>query len=319
MKSVFITGATGFLGRSLIDYFVAENLDGVQYKITALTRDATRFLNSFPQYANLSWLRFVEGDISALPIIKGDYDYFIHGAAEPASIAKPLEWVSELVKGTENALKLAEELKSRRFLFISSGAVYGTARSRDGFKESASGAPISTDLTALYGNAKRWAEHLVVQYANQLGFDAVIGRYFAIISKHIPLNGSYAAGNFIRDAMSNDVPTIRISGDGRAVRSFIDGRTMAHFTMKMLEDGKKGEAYNVGGVEEITVRELAERICKIAAPHKAVKVLGTTTAQPRSYYVPHLEKSVELGLRSIYSLDESLGYAISEIKRLSYN
>ena len=62
------------------------------------------------------------------------------------------------------------------------------------------------------------AEQLCTLYAQAHGLQTVIARCFAFGGAHLPHDGPYALGNFVRDALSADIPALRVKGDGRAVR-----------------------------------------------------------------------------------------------------
>lgn len=314
MPSIFFTGATGFLGRSLLDHFENMNTHGSEIKVCALSRDPERFLRQHPQYAEKKWLSFARGNILKPPSVEGSYDYFIHAAAEPQRVDLPiLDWISELVDGTRAALYLAKELNISRFLFASSGAVYGAPTSELPFREDSNYAPATYDLNSTYGNAKRWAEHLVFHYGNEFGFDTLIARYFAIISEHIPLNGVYAAGNFINDAMTTNKNAIEIKGNGKAVRTYIDGRTMARFSASILFDGKAGQIYNVGGKNPITILDLARTIQEAIAPKKEIIVQTISNSSGRSLYIPDTTKINTLAGSEEFTLSESINHIISKL------
>ena len=108
-------------------------------------------------------------------------------------------------------LELARARGTRRLLFTSSGAVYGKQPpALSHIPEDYPGAPPATDTGSAYGQGKRISEFLCGCYSQVYGFDAVIGRLFAFVGPHLPLDANYAVGNFIRDAMAGG--PVRICG-----------------------------------------------------------------------------------------------------------
>lgn len=312
-RRIFVTGGTGFVGRSLLEYLVeSAERHGCAPEVTVLTRSPLNFQQRFPSYSGLPWLSFVQGDLSNLPDSgSGRFTDIVHGAADTHARNDPLAWLSQLVDGTHNVLNFARRGRVERLLFISSGAVYGSQpQDVTSLREDHPFAPSSTDVMSVYGNGKRMAEHLCALYSTlQDGPRCVMARCFAIVSSHIPLDGPYALGNFMRDALAGR--SIRISGDGQTIRSYIDGRDMAHWMFTLLLRGKSGEAYNVGSDQAVTTLELATAIRGLFGIDQLVEVLGRTGSGARSVYLPDIHKAAALGL----SIETPLENALAKVAR----
>lgn len=306
-RRIFVTGGTGFLGRSLLDY-LREGADrhGADVRVTVLSRSPERFLHAHPQYAGLPWLDFVAGDLSSLPAIDAlAYTDLIHGAADTHSGVDALAWLEQLITGTRNVLETARQAGVERLLFISSGAAYGPQpHDVTTLREDHPFAPSPMDVRALYGHGKRMAEHLCAQYAASGGPECVVARCFAIVSPHVPLDGPYAMGNFLRDALTGQ--GIRIAGSGRTIRSYIDGRDMAHWMLTLMRWGLSGEAYNVGSDQPVSMLELATAIRDVVGIDQPIEVGDPDERTGRSVYLPSIAKAGELGLRIEIPLREAL-------------
>jgi dTDP-glucose 4,6-dehydratase len=169
--------------------------------------------------------------------------------------------------------------------------------------------PGSPDVLApdnAYALAKRAAEHLCMLYQQSYGIEVVIARCFAFVGRDLPLDVHFAIGNFIRDALGGE--SIRVSGDGTPIRTFLDQEDLAHWLLTMLERGKNGEAYNVGSDEIITIGALAHLVRDLLAPGKRVHVLGESGgSRGRNRYVPDVTKAREgLGLTVRIPLAEAI-------------
>jgi nucleoside-diphosphate-sugar epimerase len=187
-----------------------------------------------------------------------------------------------------------------------SGAQYGALPAGTGVAESYSGACVSNSTGSAYGEAKRAQETLAAIYAQEHGLEAVMTRCFAFAGPGLPLDGHFAIGNFVRDALGG-ANAIELKSAGEAVRSYLHGADLAAWLLFLLARGKAGQAYNVGSDQALTIAELAMRVGQRLAPHKPVRILGRPgESGARSWYVPNIGKARSLGLEVWTDLDASI-------------
>ena len=291
-KIIFLTGGTGFFGKSFLDFVIRNEID---LDLTILTRNSQRFLKEFPQY-NRTGFKFLDGDIQKFNFPGGHFDFIMHFAT-PAdakmNLCDPLQMSEIIVQGTKRVLDFAVEKKVESVLFASSGAVYGQQPPYiNHLSENYSGAPDPVAAGNAYGQSKRFAEFLGAEYSRKYGFEFKIARCFAFIGPHLSRDGMYAAGNFIRDALVGKM--IQISGDGKPSRSYLYSEDLIVWLLTILLKGKNLEAYNVGSDLEITIFELAETIKKTLNPDVKIEVLGKPIlGKPPQRYVPNINKARE--------------------------
>lgn len=306
-RHLFMSGGTGFVGKTMLDCLIA--LQGQQqgaFRCTVLSRDPAGFLALYPRYADLPWLDLIAGSLEHLPVARTDYTDVVHAAADTHLHGDGSRWVRQIVGGTQAMLDFAVSCGAQRFLLTSSGAIYGPQPGGlERLPEDYIGAPSPSLPGSTYGQAKRVAEQLCTIYLHEHGLQTVSARCFAFAGEHIPLDGAYAIGNFIRDALYRDA--IRVRGDGTAVRSYLDGEDMAHWLLHLLCHGQAGEAYNIGGSQAVTMAELAAAVAAALAPEKAVLIeQAMPDSGQRSRYVPDISKVAALGLYPAYTLDETI-------------
>jgi dTDP-glucose 4,6-dehydratase len=285
-SSFFITGGTGFFGMWLLESFAHINdALGLGMRATVLTRDPERFRQKAPHLAARRDLDFVAGDVRDFAFPEGEYRYVVHGATTSGGPVDDLEMLETIIDGTRRVLELAAARGTRKFLYISSGAVYGKQpQDLSHIPEDYRGAPDALDPRSAYGEGKRVGELFSVLKSRKAGFEAKIARCFAFIGPHLPLDAHFAAGNFIRDAIAGG-PVV-IKGDGKSVRSYLYASDLAVWLWTILFQGRSGIAYNVGSGEHRSIRQWAEMV---AHPQGLEVQISSTVDSHASRYVPDVD------------------------------
>lgn len=307
---LFITGGTGFIGNWLIQTVQrANDTLGSGIEILALSRDPERARRANAQVYGRADIGLLGGDVTSFAPPAGPLDLCIHAAtdvADPGKSGDALRTYDAIVAGTRRVLDVARTQGVSRFLLTSSGAVYGPQPPElTHVPETYPGAPDPLQLAAAYGNGKRAAEWLSCAYATQ-GFEVTIARIFALIGPGLPLDGPFAAGNFIRDAVANT--PIVVQGDGRPVRSYLYMADLCVWLLRILESGQSGQAYNVGSEHPVSIRELAGQVVLAAGTQTPIdiKASASSTALPPRY-VPDTRKARQsLDLRELTPLPLAL-------------
>ena len=315
MKGLLITGGTGFFGRALLRYLDSvERLTGrLPFDhVTVLSRSPEEFRRRYPRLGSFPWLRWHTGDIllpDTLPY-KARYHSILHAAADSTSASgmSHLQTFHQIVRGTENVLQLAVKSGAKRFLFTSSGGVYGPQPvEMENIPETHHSIPDPLNIFNSYGVAKRQGEHLCALYGAQFGIEMVVARCFAFVGRDLDWDAHFAIGNFIRDALER--PNITVNGNGSPLRSYLDQHDLAHWLLTLLENGKAANAYNVGSDVVISILDLANLVRDILAPGKPVDILTEPRAdnRQRSRYIPDINKAKsELNLNVTISLEAAI-------------
>ncbi len=274
---------------------------------TALTRSPDRFAKKAAHLAHHPAIVLHEGDVRTFEFPPGPFTHVVHAATDAdagANTADPLKMLDTIVLGTRRTLDLAVAGGARRTLLVSSGAIYGAQKEPVG--EDSHGSPSTTSPASAYAEGKRMMELMGSIYASRQGLGVTVARPFAFLGPYMTLEGSFAAGNFLRDALSGK--DISIRGDGSPSRSYLYASDLAVWLWTVLLRGETGRAYNVGAASRVTLAELATKIGGLVDPPVAARVEGGgVAALSASVYVPEVRRAeTELGLKASVPLDEAL-------------
>ena len=311
-QSVLITGATGFVGRNLLESLTkTESYKSGSLKLTCVTRDANKFFSQWP--TEKSRLKVLEWDIrKPLTERQPPFDYVFHLAGENRTIhdSRQAKVVLDTsILGTQNLLRATatEKINAPKIIIASSGAVYETSQNqKQGFREPSEISEKFIEGGDPYRSGKSRAEAICKQFLEESNTQIVVARMFTFVGPHIPLNLNFAIGNFFQDCLLNRA--ITINSNGKSIRSYQFAADMANWLVTILIRGKNANIYNVGSSEQVSISDLANRICNVLENKHGVKILGDQSLDPvSSFYVPNIEKAEkELGLTNSFSLDESL-------------
>jgi dTDP-glucose 4,6-dehydratase len=266
MQVVLITGGAGFIGQNLVHAWRAARPDDRLIIVDAMTY-AANIRSLEPLIADRSIL-FVRGDIRDAALMRRLFDEHgftrvVHLAAEShvdRSIADPEAFLQTNVLGTFTLLEAALDawrssgkIDSARFLHVSTDEVYGSLGSSDpAFSESSPYRPNSP-----YAASKAASDHLVRSYVATYGMPALItncsNNYgpYQHPEKLIPLMIIHAL----------EGKSLPIYGDGSNIRDWLHVSEHCDALMAVIERGRLGETYNVGGGNERNNRDVVGLIC----------------------------------------------------------
>ncbi|MCK9379676.1 MAG: NAD(P)-dependent oxidoreductase [Sulfuritalea sp.] len=303
---LFATGCTGFFGYWLLAALECLNRQGQPIEVVALSRDPQVFVDRHPEFRGRPWLSFVQGDVANFQMPGGQFEAVIHGATDssPRAAANPAALLSSMIDGTRRVLDVLADAGCRRFLLLSSGAVYGDQpASISALKEDDGLAGDSLNPSNAYGEGKRIMEMLCACRADKDVPAAVVARCFAFLGPHLPSH--LAPAQFLRDALACGPIVLR--GDGSPLRSYLYAADLALWLLTLLARGNPGRAYNIGGAEAISLTELARVIRDTVAPGARIDILGSDSGAPRQRYLPDTRRAREdLGLEAWTPLPQAI-------------
>lgn len=261
-KNILITGATGMIGSTLIDVLMSHAPS--DFHVYASGRNESKVAAVFSKYAGNPHFHFVRYDVREPLESDVCFHYMIAGAGvaspqlystDPVSVIKSNLW------GVDNLLSYGAKNGLEKFLYISSGEIYGEGDGRV-FSEDYSGYVNCATLRACYPSAKRATESLCIAYGHQFSIDVSIARPCHVYGPHFTDSDKRVYAQFIRNVLRKE--DIVMKSTGSQYRSWCYAVDCATALLFILLKGENGEAYNIADESSnITIKELAEMVAKI--------------------------------------------------------
>lgn len=321
MSTLLITGGSGFVGKSLLEAFGRGRLRGHGIaRVVALARHASALQHDAPELLGPG-VELVDADVRDLDDLFGA-ELIVHAAAS-ADAARYRDdadadgEASTIIDGTRRVAALASKPgHDRRVLFVSSGAVYGRhPPSPSGIGEHARFSDAVDPAKLAYTCAKRAAEDLVRVAARNHALSASIARCFAFVGPWLPLDRHFAAGGFLRSALSGG--TIVVTARHPVIRSYLHADDLVAWIMRIGLAGNPGcPVFNVGSDQAITIRDLASLVGRIAAvPVEFPPEDPDMDASQIDCYVPDIHSARrELGLSVSIPIEEAFMRTLESLR-----
>jgi len=309
-QRILITGATGFFGCWLLESFAWANRRlNLNARAVAVSRHPQALAQKAPHLASDRAIALHAADVRCDSFPRHAFSHVIHAATEASATLNretPLVMFDTIVEGARRSLQFAARNSVRKFLFVSSGAVYGTQPPQLTLvSETFSGGPDPLDSRNAYAEGKRSAE-LLCALAASSSLEIKIARCFTFVGPYMKLDAHFAIGNFIDDCLHHR--PIHVQGDGSAVRSYLYASDLMVWLWTILFKGQSCRAYNVGSEEAVNIATLAREVAT-ALPSE-VGVNSASAAAPGAAvhrYVPDTARArEELGLTVEVPLREAI-------------
>ena len=310
-KTVLITGAAGFLGSHLCDYFIFKN-----YKVIAIDNLLTGNLNNLSHLHSNIDFEFKKIDITHNFNIEDSIDYVLHFAspASPIDYLKiPLETLRVGSLGTENVLKLALK-NNARILIASTSEVYGDPLVHPQ-PEEYFGNVDPVGPRGVYDEAKRFQEALTTAYHTFHGLDVRIARIFNTYGSRMRVNDGRAIPAFMGQVLRGE--RLTLFGDGSQTRSFCYIDDMVTGIYKLLHSNYT-KPMNLGNPEEIALIDFAKEIIALGENENKIifKPLPINDPLKRK---PDITKAIKiLNWKPEISRKKGLEYTFNYFKKLSF-
>jgi UDP-glucose 4-epimerase len=321
---ILITGGAGFIGSHLAEACLNHGDD--VYIIDDMSTGSKDNIQPFMDDDRYRGRLFLTIDTilnhDTMLELVGTCDVVYHLAAAVGVrliLEKPLESIRTNIQGTEKVLELCNKFK-KKVLVASTSEVYGKHLH----------APLVETDNIIYGPSSkfRWSyaasklmdEFTALAYYRTHGLKAVITRLFNTVGPR--QTGAYGMviPRFVSQALKNE--TMTVYGDGSQTRTFTYVKDVVNALIGLMNhDAAVGEVFNVGGIEEISILDLAQKITDMTGSRSNIELIPYETAFGRDFEdmqrrVPSIEKINKLtGYEPKTGLNEILAQVIDHIKR----
>ena len=270
-NKILITGGAGFIGSNYVELVISNSEDEV-FILDNLTYAGN--LKNLKAVSHLPNYNFIKGDICDKTLInnlftENRFNKVIHFAAESHvdnSITGPSAFIQTNIIGTFNLVhsayclwmngpnQLKKDFKDARFLHVSTDEVYGTLGDTGLFTETTAYAPNSP-----YSASKASSDFIVRSYFHTYGMPVVTTNCSNNYGAH--QHKEKLIPTIIRKALSGEV--IPIYGNGKNIRDWIYVTDHCKGIKLVLDNGRLGETYNIGGRNERENLYIAHTICDL--------------------------------------------------------
>ncbi len=310
-ENILITGGAGFIGSHLCELFVHQG-----HRVVAIDDLSTGRIENIRGLIPLPNFQFVRETImntQVLDRLTSEADIVIHLAAAVGVmliVEDPVRTIKTNIMGSEVVLSAANRYGCK-VLVASTSEVYGKGVKVPFCEEDDRLMGSTTHSRWAYATSKAVDEFLGLAYHQQFGLPVIISRLFNTIGPRQTGRYGMVVPRFVRQALRGEPLTVH--GDGNQSRCFADVADVVGAIAGLAQHPQAvGQVFNIGSTEEITIRELAEKIIDLTGssseihyvPYDEAYAPGFEDMQRR---VPAIEKIQGLiGYRPRYRLDDTL-------------
>lgn len=266
---LLVTGGAGFIGSHL-----CANLLTQGHEVICVDNFFTGSKSNIQDLITNPKFQLIEHDVTSPLNMKVDGIFNLACPASPVQYQKnPVETLKTSVVGSLNMLNLAKS-NNARILQASTSEVYGDPEvSPQPEKYWGNVNPIGT--RSCYDEGKRAAETLFMDFHRLYGTDIRIARIFNTYGPNMAVNDGRVVSNFINNAISNE--PINLYGDGSQTRTFCYVNDLVEGLVQLFFTEKIHEPVNLGGIEEISIKSLAEQVIKLTGAN--IKIIQSKLPQ----------------------------------------
>jgi UDP-glucose 4-epimerase len=325
MERILITGGAGFIGSHLSELLVNE-----AYHVVAIDDLSTGRLENIQHLrprSNFQFVRETVLNVQVLDRLASQAEIIVHLAAAVGVkliVEDPVRTINTNIMGSETVLATANRYGCK-VLLASTSEVYGKGVRVPFHEEDDCLIGPTTHSRWAYATSKAVDEFLGLAYQRQFGLPVVIMRFFNTIGPRQTGRYGMVVPRFVRRALRNE--PLQVYGDGKQSRCFADVADICEAIVKLAHHPQAvGGVFNIGNTQEITIRELAERVISLTGSSSTIEHVPYDEAYAPGFEdmrrrAPSIDKIRALiGYRPRYSLEDALKRVIEyERTRLGEN
>ena len=310
-EKILITGGAGFIGSHLSELLVHNG-----YQVVVIDNLSTGRLENIQHLRPLPNFQFVRETImnaQVLDRLTSQADILVHLAAAVGVqliVQDPVHTISTNIMGTEAVLNTANRYGCK-VMIASTSEVYGKGVKVPFCEEDDRLMGSTTHSRWAYATSKAVDEFMGLAYHRQFGLPVVVMRFFNTVGPRQTGRYGMVVPRFVRQALCNEPLTVY--GDGEQARCFGDVADVVNAVLKLAEHPQAvGQVFNVGSTEEITIRQLAQKVIDMTASQSEIVYVPYSEAYAPGFEdmrrrVPSLDKINQLiGYRPRYTLEDTL-------------
>jgi UDP-glucose 4-epimerase len=308
-RTFLITGGAGFIGSHLTQALL--NRGDHVLSLDDLSTGSMENIDEYLGHEHFQFARASVADEVVLDRMASQADVIIHLAAAVGVqliVERPVHTIETNVMGTEQVLKTALRYGCRT-LIASTSEVYGKG----------SKIPFAEDDDVLLGSTARcrWAyaaskmvdEFLGLAYFSEFGLEVVPFRLFNTVGPRQTGRYGMVVPRFVRQALAGEPLTVH--GDGSQQRCFCDVRDVVRAIVGLADHPQApGRVFNIGSDEEVSIKQLAERVIALSGSKSEIQFVPYCDAYPPGFEdmsrrLPNSDRIRELiGWKPTRKLDE---------------
>jgi UDP-glucuronate decarboxylase len=306
-KRILVSGGAGFIGSHLCDRLIS-----LGHSVICIDNFFTGSRENLVSLKDNYQFELIRHDVTEAILLEVDEIYHLACPASPVHYQyNAVKTLKTSVLGTINMLGLAKRTKAR-FLLASTSEVYGDPLEHPQ-RESYWGNVNPIGPRSCYDEGKRAAETLTMDYHRQNGVDVRIVRIFNTYGPRMFFNDGRVVSNFIHQALLKQ--PITLYGEGAQTRSFCYVDDLVSGMIAMMECQNFVGPVNLGNPNELTVKELAEKVLAITGSSSKI-VTKPLPADDPTRRKPDISLAKEkLNWTPSIALEAGLKLTIADFKR----
>ena len=294
MMHALVTGGAGFIGSHLTESLLRKG-----WKVSIiddLSTGSIKNIDHLKSHPNFDYTIDTIMNVPLMAELVDRADCIFHLAATVGVrliVESPVRAIETNIKGTEIVLEMAAK-KGKKTLITSSSEVYGK-NNHVPFKE-------EDDLVFGSTTRARWSyacskaidEFLALAYYREKSLPVIIGRLFNTVGPR--QTGAYGMviPRFVSQALKGE--NLTVYGDGKQTRTFTDVSEVVWALRHLMEEPQAlGEVFNIGGIEEITILKLAEKVLELTGSKSRIECIPFEKAYENENFEDMMRRVPDIG------------------------